>query len=254
MPVMLLPKFLEIQSDAAKDISQVAMVMDMRERSFLEKYRRIFKRLKDKGYRIEILFLDASDEALLHRFSETRRFHPLSVKGSVMAGISMEREKLEPLRQMADKVIDTTSNNVHQLKDVVQRFFLPSSLAKRLVIQLTSFGYRFGLPADADIVLDVRFLPNPYFVEELKHHDGHSPGVQDCVLKSAEGKIFIEKLFEMMAFLIPLYEKEGKTRLNIALGCTGGRHRSVVVANRLGDYFSDKNYLVSVNHRDIGKS
>jgi len=254
MPVMLLPKFLEIQSDAAKDISQVAMVMDMRERSFLEKYRRIFKRLKDKGYRIEILFLDAGDEALLHRFSETRRFHPLSVKGSVMAGISLEREKLEPLRQMADKVIDTTSNNVHQLKDVVQRFFLPSSLAKRLVIQLTSFGYRFGLPADADIVLDVRFLPNPYFVEELKHHDGHFPGVQDCVLKSAEGKIFIEKLFEIMAFLIPLYEKEGKTRLNIALGCTGGRHRSVVVANRLGDYFSDKNYLVSVNHRDIGKS
>jgi UPF0042 nucleotide-binding protein len=254
MPVMLLPKFLEIQSDAAKDTSQVAMVMDMRERSFLEKYRRVFKRLKDKGYRIEILFLDASDDALLHRFSETRRFHPLSVKGSVMAGINLEREKLEPLRQMADKVIDTTSNNVHQLKDAIQRFFLPSSAAKRLVIQLTSFGYRFGLPADADIVLDVRFLPNPYFVEELKRHDGHSPGVQDYVLKSAEGEIFIEKLFEMMAFLIPLYEKEGKTRLNIALGCTGGRHRSVVVANRLGSYFSDKDYLVSVNHRDIGKS
>lgn len=253
MPVILLPKFLEIQSDTAKDISRVAMVMDMREKSFLEKYKRVFNRLKEKGYKIEILFLDSSDEVLLHRFSETRRFHPLSVKGSVMAGINLEREKLEPLRQMADKIIDTTSTNVHQLKDTIQRHFLPSTTTKSLVIQLTSFGYRYGLPADADIVLDVRFLPNPYFIEELKRHDGHFSGVRDYVLKSEEGKIFVKKLFEMMTFLIPLYEKEGKARLNVALGCTGGRHRSVVIANRLGVYFSDKDYLVSINHRDIGK-
>jgi len=254
LPVVLLPRFLEIRSHDVQDISKVAMVMDLREKSFTQKYEKIFARLKEKGYRIEILFLDAADEALLHRFSETRRVHPLSVKGSIMEGIILEREKLSPLKQMADKVIDTTSYNVHQLKDAVQRYFLSSSVARRLVIHVTSFGYRYGLPADADIVLDVRFLPNPHFVEELKHYDGHNPDVCNYVLGSEESKAFIQKLFKLMTFLIPLYEKEGKSRLNIALGCTGGRHRSVVMANQLGAYFSDKNYLVTIVHKDINKS
>ncbi|MDI6776878.1 MAG: RNase adapter RapZ [Syntrophales bacterium] len=253
LPVVLLPRFLEVRSHDP-DISKVAMVMDLREKSFLQKYEKIFARLKEKGYRIEILFLDATDEALLHRFSETRRVHPLSVKGSIMEGIIIERKKLSPLKQMADKVIDTTSCNVHQLKDAVQRYFIPSSWERRLVIHVTSFGYRYGLPADADIVLDVRFLPNPHFVEELKHYDGHNPDVCDYVLGFEESKVFIQKLFKLMTFLIPLYEKEGKSRLNIALGCTGGRHRSVVMANQLGAYFSDKNYLVTIVHRDITKS
>ena len=254
MPVVLLPRFLKIQSDDAKGITKVAMVMDLREKSFLEKYTRVFTQLKSMGYKIEILFLDSSDDALLHRFSETRRVHPTSVKGSIMEGINLEREKLAPLKHMADKVIDTTSYNVHQLKDVVQRHFISSSASQRMIIHVSSFGYRYGVPADADIVLDVRFLPNPYFVEELKYYDGHHPHVRDYVLESDESKIFIQKLFDMMAFLIPLYEKEGKARLNIALGCTGGRHRSVVMANQLGSYFSDKNYLITINHRDITKS
>lgn len=254
LPVVLLPRFLEIRSHDVQDISKVAMVMDLREKSFPQKYEKIFARLKEKGYRIEILFLDTTDEALLHRFSETRRVHPLSVKGSIMEGIILEREKLSPLKQMADKVIDTTSCNVHQLKDAVQRYFIPSSMERRLIIHVTSFGYRYGLPADADIVLDVRFLPNPHFVEELKHYDGHNPDVCNYVLGSEESKVFIQKLFKLMTFLIPLYEKEGKSRLNIALGCTGGRHRSVVMANKLGAYFSDKNYLVTINHKDINKS
>lgn len=254
LPVVLLPRFLEIRSQGVQDISKVAMVMDLREKSFLEKYEKIFAHLKKKGYRIEIIFLDATDEALLHRFSETRRLHPLSVKGSLMEGITIEREKLAPLKQMADKVIDTTSCNVHQLKDSVQRYFLSSSAGKSLIIHVTSFGYRYGLPADADIVMDVRFLPNPHFVEELKHYDGHNSDVCSYVLGSEEGKVFTQELFKLMAFLIPLYEKEGKSRLNISLGCTGGRHRSVVMANQLGAYFSDKNYLVTIVHRDITKS
>ncbi|MDD5711657.1 MAG: RNase adapter RapZ [Smithellaceae bacterium] len=254
MPVVLLPKFLEIQSDEMRGVSKVAMVMDLREKTFLEKYMRIFDRLRKKGYKIEILFLDASDEALLHRFSETRRVHPLSRKGSIMDGIDLEKEKLADLKEMADKVIDTTSYNVHQLKDAVQRYFLTDGTEKRLFIHIISFGYRYGLPADADIVLDVRFLPNPYFVEELKNYDGHNPKVRDYVLGYDESKIFVEKMFELMAFLIPLYEREGKSRLGIALGCTGGKHRSVVIANQLGAYFSDKGYLVNINHRDIGKS
>lgn len=253
LPVVLLSKFLEIQSDPAKEISQVAMVMDLREQAFLEKYPRIFVRLKEKGFRIEILFFDAADEAILRRFSETRRTHPLAPLGSIMDGIRLEREKLAPLRQMADRVIDTTSCNVHQLKDVVQRHFR-SALAKSLVIHVTSFGYRYGLPADADMVLDVRFLPNPHFVEELRSCDGHDSRVRDYVLESEGGRIFVTKLFDLMAFLIPLYEKEGKSRFNIALGCTGGRHRSVVMANLLGAYFAEKGYPVHIAHRDIGKS
>ena len=254
LPIVLLPKFLNIQSDPSKMISKVAMVMDLREQGFLEKYPRIFKRLREQGYVIEILFLDAGDEALLHRFSETRRSHPLAVKGSIMEGIAMERQKLAPLKLMADRIIDSTSSNVHQLKDVIQRIFLSPGAEKRLIIHVTSFGYRYGLPVDADIVLDVRFLPNPYFVDSLKKHDGHHPAVRDYILASDEGRRFIEKLFALMSFLLPLYEKEGKVRLHIALGCTGGKHRSVAMANELAAYFSDKGYNIQANHRDIGKS
>ncbi|HAR98228.1 MAG TPA: RNase adapter RapZ [Syntrophus sp. (in: bacteria)] len=254
MPVVLLPKFLEIQSDPAKQIDQVAMVMDLREKSFLEKYPRVFNRLRQQGYRIEVIFIDANDEILLHRFSETRRVHPVSVKGSVMEGIRLEREMLFPLKEMADWVIDTSSLNVHQLKDAVQRAFLASSDKKRLIVSVVSFGYRYGLPADADVVFDVRFLPNPHFIEELKPHDGHHPGVRDYVMATDEAKGFIQRLFDLMDFIVPLYEREGKARINIALGCTGGHHRSVVMANQLGGYFSEKDYLVNITHRDITKS
>ena len=254
LPVVLLPKFLEIQSDPVKQIKHVAMVMDLREMGLLDRYPRIFSRLKEKGYPIEILFLDASDESIIRRFSETRRLHPLAPRGSLMDGIRLEREKLAPLKEMADRVIDTTPCNVHQLKDVVQRHYLGSSSGKSLVIHVTSFGYRYGLPADADMVLDVRFLPNPHFVEELRSHDGHDTRVRDYVLESEGGRIFAEKLTDLMAFLIPLYEKEGKSRFNIALGCTGGHHRSVVMANHLGAYFADKGYYVTIAHRDISKS
>ncbi|MDQ5986794.1 MAG: Nucleotide-binding protein YvcJ [Syntrophus sp. SKADARSKE-3] len=254
LPVVLLPRFIQIQSSASKKISKVAIVMDLREESFLEKYHQIFMAQKEKGYKIEIIFLDSSDEALLHRFSETRRVHPLAVKGSVMDGINTERVKLEKLKGMADHVIDTTSCNVHQLKDAIQRIYLPATSGRRLVIDVTSFGYRYGLPADADMVFDVRFLKNPYFIKELKSYDGHNEQVRDYVLSSEDSQTFIQKLFDLMAFLIPLYEKEGKTRLNLAIGCTGGKHRSVVMANELTAYLVDKGYRVNVNHRDITKS
>jgi RNase adapter protein RapZ len=254
LPVVLLPKFLAITALSSPEIKQVAMVMDLRERSFLEKYKRIFTRLKEKGYRIEILFLDSTDDSLLHRFSETRRTHPLSEKGSVMEGILLEREKLSSLKQMAGKVIDTTSTNVHQLKDIVQRYFLPASGHKKMIVNVISFGYRYGLPADADLVFDVRFLPNPYFVEELKRFDGQNAAVRDFVLNNIESRQFLDKVLELMNLLIPLYEREGKVRLNVALGCTGGKHRSVVMANQLSAHFSAMKYIVNVNHRDINKS
>jgi len=253
LPVILLPEFLAIQSVPAKGVLQVAMVMDLRENEFLEKYPQIFVQLQEKGYRIEIIFLDASDEVILHRFSETRRVHPLALRGSILDGIRLEKEKLAPLKKMADKVIDTSSCNVHQLKDIIQRHFL-SAEKKSLIIQVGSFGYRYGLPVDADMVLDVRFLPNPYFVDELRPFDGHDARVRDYVIESEGGRAFTVKLLDFMDFIIPMYEKEGKSRFTIAVGCTGGHHRSVVIANLLGAYFSGKDYFVNITHRDIGKS
>jgi len=253
LPVILLPKFLSIIISSSPEIKQVALVMDLRERSFLDKYGRIFDGLKKKGYRIEILFLESSDESLLHRFSETRRAHPLSERGMIMEGILLEREKLSSLKKMADKIIDTTSVNVHQLKDLIQRHLSPSSRNKKMVINVTSFGYRYGLPVEADLVFDVRFLPNPYFVENLKDYDGNNNNVRNYVLKNKESKEFLKKTLDLMNLLIPLYEKEGKVRLNIAMGCTGGRHRSVVMANKISSFFSSMKYLVNLNHRDIDK-
>jgi UPF0042 nucleotide-binding protein len=254
LPVILLPKFLSITDVSSPEIKQVALVMDLRERSFLDKYKRIFAGLKEKGYKIEILFLESSDESLLHRFNETRRIHPLSERGMIMEGILLEREKLSSLKKMADKIIDTTSINVHQLKDIVQRHFSPSSRNKKMVINVTSFGYRYGLPVDADLVFDVRFLPNPYFIEKLKNYDGNNIDVRNYVLQNKESMEFLEKMTDLMNLLIPLYEKEGKVRLNIAMGCTGGKHRSVVIANKISSFFSSMKYIVNLNHRDIHKN
>ncbi len=254
LPVVLLPKFLAITAQSSPEIKRVALVMDLRERGFLEKYKRIFDLIKGKGEKIEIIFLDSTEDSLLHRFSETRRTHPLSAKGSIIDGIRLEREKLSPLKQMADQVIDTTSTNVHQLKDIVQRQFMPASGHKKLIVNVISFGYRYGLPADADLVFDVRFLPNPYFIEELKDFDGQNSAVRKFVLKNEKSKTFLKKFLDLMTFLIPLYDKEGKVRLNVALGCTGGKHRSVVISNQLGEHFSEMKYIVNVTHRDINKS
>ncbi len=252
LPVVLLPEFLSIQSAPDKGISQVALVMDLREREFLENCPEIFIRLREEGYSIEILFLDASDEVIVHRFSETRRKHPLALEGSILDGIRLEREKLMPLKRMANEIIDTTDCNVHQLKDIIQRRFLSPS-QKSLIVQVSSFGYRYGIPIDADMVLDVRFLPNPFFVDELRPFDGRDERVSDYVLKSETGRDFAVKLADFMDFLMPLYEKEGKARFKIAVGCTAGFHRSVVIANLLGIYFSQKGYFFNVTHRDINR-
>ncbi|MCD6152469.1 MAG: RNase adapter RapZ [Syntrophobacterales bacterium] len=253
LPVVLLPKFLEIQSGTASEISKIALVMDIRGKYFLEKHTEIILGLKSEGYHIEILFLEASDDSLLHRFSETRRTHPLSQKRTVLESIQLEREKLTDLKQMADNVIDTTLFNVHELKELIQRYYLLPFSGKRLVVNLTSFGYRYGLPHDADIVLDVRFLPNPYFVKDLSDLNGNDRKVEDYVLGCDESKQFLDVLFNLVSFLTPLFEKEGKTYLNIAIGCTGGKHRSVVIINQLGQHFEERGYQVNLQHRDINK-
>ena len=251
LPIRLLPSLLEIQTETAREVQNIALVMDVRGKYFLEQHMEIIPDLKERGYSIEILYLDASDESLLHRFSETRRSHPLSEAGTMLESIRLEREKLLDLKQMADNVVDTSLYNVHALKDHIQQYYLSPATGKKLSINLISFGYRYGIPPDADIVLDVRFLPNPYFVNDLKSLDGNDVLVSEYVMKADETRNFLRELFRLVAFLTPLYEKEGKAYLNIAIGCTGGKHRSVVIVNKLNEYYNDKNYRVNVSHRDV---
>jgi UPF0042 nucleotide-binding protein len=251
LPVQLLPKLMEIQAAATSEISKIALVMDIRGKHFLEKYKEIISDLQKKGCNIEIIFLEASDNSLVQRFSETRRSHPLSDSRTVQESINLERSKLSDLKQMADNVIDTSLYNIHELKELIQHSYLSPSTDKKLIINLTSFGYRYGLPPDADIALDVRFLPNPYFIKDLKDLNGTDEKVKDYVLGFDESRQFLLELYKLLTFLTPLYEKEGKTYLNIAIGCTGGKHRSVVILDQLTEYFRERNYRVNKNHRDI---
>ncbi len=252
-PPVLLPKFIELCKASSGEISKIAMVMDIRERAFLKEYPDIFKGLKKKGEKIDILFLESSDEALVRRFKETRRQHPLAEKGSVLEGIKRERGKLSDLRMLASEILDTSSFTVHQLREVITQLFSKVSNKKKMSITLTSFGYKFGIPYDTDLVMDVRFLPNPFFVSDLRDLSGNDKSVQNYVMKNKVAENFQKKFLSLINFLIPQYKKEGKTYLAIGVGCTGGQHRSVVVINSLEKILSKKDCLVRVVHRDLGK-
>ena len=252
LPVLLLPKFIELCQGSIHDVSKIGLVMDVREREFLAEYPRMLGLLKAEGYHIELIFLECSDELLIQRFSETRRQHPLSDEGSVAEGIQAEREKLGELKALADKIIDTSELTVHQLRMLLEDYF--QQLATRSMhITFMSFGFKHGVPHDIDMLFDVRFLPNPYFVSELKDLEGTDRRVADYVLRSAETRVYVQKLQDFISFQIPLFEREGKTYLTIAIGCTGGRHRSVVIADYLQQLFPRETYDVYINHRDLKK-
>jgi UPF0042 nucleotide-binding protein len=252
LPVLLLPKFIELCQGSIHDVSKIGLVMDVREREFLMEYPRMLGLLKAEGYHIELIFLECSDELLIQRFSETRRQHPLSDEGSVAEGIQAEREKLGELKALADKIIDTSELTVHQLRMLLEDYF--QQLATRSMhITFMSFGFKHGVPHDIDMLFDVRFLPNPYFVSELKDLEGTDRRVADYVLRSAETRVYVQKLQDFISFQIPLFEREGKTYLTIAIGCTGGRHRSVVIADYLQQLFPRETYDVYINHRDLKK-
>jgi RNase adapter protein RapZ len=268
LPILLLPKFLEVCTQSDGKISRVAVVEDIRgyapypaeasgASGFLKDSRRIVKELETEGYPIEILFLESSDAVLMRRFSETRRQHPLSVGGSTRDGIRLERARLQGIRDMATRVIDTTGFNVHQLKDELQRYVQEGSAVRRMAVTLLSFGYSFGIPFEADLLLDVRFLPNPYFIEELKPLNGNDEKVAGYVLQWEEAREFLRRVHEFIEFLLPLYEREGKTQLTIGVGCTGGRHRSMVIVNRLAELLAKADMrtgvLLYVRHRDAEK-
>jgi len=273
LPILLLPKFIELCEQSGGKISKVAVVEDIRGtasypnwaqkegvqggKDFLEDSRRIIQNLQREDYLIEILFLDSSDAALMRRFSETRREHPLAVGGSILEGIRLERERLQGIRDMANQVIDTSHFNVHQLKEKIQQYAQEGVSSGQMTVTLLSFGYSFGIPFEADLLLDVRFLPNPYFVEELKRLRGDDPKVAEYVFQWEETKEFLKRVQEFIRFLLPLYLRERKTHLTIAVGCTGGRHRSIVIANRLAEMLCDelaqKGVFLSVRHRDAEK-
>jgi UPF0042 nucleotide-binding protein len=273
LPILLLPKFIELCEQSGGKISKVAMVEDIRStvsypareetenvekgKGFLEDSRKIIQDLREEGYPIEILFLDSSDPVLMRRFSETRRQHPLAVGGSIGEGIRLEREGLQGIRDMANQVIDTSHFNVHQLKEKVQQYAQEGLSSGQMTLTLLSFGYSFGIPYEADLLMDVRFLPNPYFVEELKRLKGDDPKVAEYVLQWEETKEFLRRVQEFIRFLLPLYMRERKTHLTIAMGCTGGRHRSIVIVNRLAkllrDELTELGVFVVVRHRDAEK-
>ena len=253
LPVVLMPRFLELCDGLGEGINRIAFGIDLRERAFFQDLPGVIDQARRQGHRVEVLFLDAADEVLVRRFSETRRPHPLAEGGSPVDGIRRERERLAAVRATADRVLDTTAFTVHQLRAELTRDYADYGAQDGMSVFLASFGYKFGLPTDADMVLDVRFLPNPFFVEELRVYSGLDQPVVQYVMDRAETKEFLEHTQSLLRFLLPRYLHEGKTYFTLSVGCTGGRHRSVVLAEEIGSRLAAAGYRVQVRHRDVAR-
>jgi UPF0042 nucleotide-binding protein len=252
LPIIIVEKLLELSEHTAGEVSRIALGVDAREGRFLAEAPRVIRELRDKGAEVEVLFVDCADEVLIRRYSETRRRHPMAGEGTVADGIAAERRALADLKALADEVLDTTTLNVHELKRLVTRRS-GSGEATKLGVTVVSFGFRFGIPTHADLVLDVRFLPNPFFIPELKPHPGTDARVAEFVLSQTDAKAFLERLSDLLQFLIPRYRAEGKSYLTIAIGCTGGKHRSVALAAALADRLSSGGQPIRLWHRDVDK-
>ena len=250
MPVSLLPKFLELPLRHNADIAGLAFVMDAREKGFIDQYAGIFEALRADGHRLEMIFLEATEKDLLNRYSQTRRYHPLGRGKSLLDGIKKEKEALAPLRMSADQIINTTGLTVHELKNVIRALIRHQDLA-HMQIHVMSFGFKYGVPEQADLMIDVRFLANPFFQPDLKALDGESTRVRDFVMSDPHSQVFLEKYLDLLDYLIPRYEKEGKAYLTIAIGCTGGHHRSVAIARSVFEHIRGQGAEVEISHRDI---
>ncbi len=252
LPVSLIDKFVELIATPGSEITKVALGLDVRAGQSFSEATAILQKEKKEGYDLEILFMDASDFALVKRYKETRRLHPLAMEGRIEDGIWRERKMLEGIREQADYVIDTTNLLTRELKGELDRIFIKNEEYNSLMITLLSFGFKYGIPADADLVFDVRFLPNPYYLDALKQKTGNDKEVRDYVMQFSESEEFLDRLTDMLGFLIPNYIKEGKYQLVVAIGCTGGQHRSVTLANEL--YARMKNqgsYGIKLFHREV---
>ena len=252
LPVSLIEKFVELVSVPGSEINKVALGLDVRADQSFEETTKILNQLRGAGYNFEILFMDASEVSLIKRYKETRRVHPLAVDGRVEEGVKKERKVLENVRKNADYVLDTSKLLTRELKEELDRIFVKNEEYNSLMVTVMSFGFKHGIPADADLVFDVRFLPNPFYIDELKKKTGNDREVQDYVMGFPEAETFMEKLTDLIQFLIPNYVKEGKYQLVAAIGCTGGTHRSVTLANELYKRMKDKGkYGMKLYHRDI---
>ncbi|MDY0231346.1 MAG: RNase adapter RapZ [Candidatus Saccharicenans sp.] len=249
LPAKLIPELVNLWLKKKVEIERMALVVDIREPNFLTEFPRVVNQLKIKPF---LIFLEASDEALAKRFSESRRPHPLSRSRSIMDGVKLERKRLAGIKAMSDEVIDTSSLTIAQLKEAVLDRVLRKS-QQRLQIYVVSFGYKYGLPLDSDLVFDTRFLPNPFYLDSLREIDGRHQQVKNFVLNSDEARIFLGKLYDLIDYLLPGFIKEGKSILTIAVGCTGGKHRSVVIAEALKNHLKEKYRGVKIIHRDIYK-
>ena len=252
LPPTLITKFAEACSQSAGKIDKVALVIDIRGGVFFNDLFQSLKELSKEQFKYEILSLDASDEVLVKRFKEKRRSHPLAGNGRVIKGIELEREKLREVKENADIIIDTSKYKIGDLREEMTKRFGDEIIPeKQMAITVLSFGFKYGIPVDSDLVFDVRFIPNPFYIPELKPFSGLDKPVNDYVLEQEETIEFLEKLNGMLDFLIPNYKKEGKRQLIVAIGCTGGRHRSVAIANEIYKSLHEKNYNVYIEHRDI---
>lgn len=249
LPVQLVAQFLDLCTTASSAIDKIALALDAREKNFLESFPEVIADLRGRGARVDVIFLDCGDDVLERRYRETRRVHPLSPEGSVRDGINRERLLLEKVVSLADFQIDTTVLNVHQLKDTIVRHV--SGAGRETVVNLVSFGFRHGTPSAVELLFDVRFLPNPYFEETLRTGTGRDQAVADYVLKSERGESFFERLDQFVEYLLPFYDEEGKAYVTIGIGCTGGRHRSVAIAEAIGDRLQKLGREVTVTHRDV---
>ncbi len=252
LPVQLIEQFLSLCANVTPPIEKIALAIDAREAPFLREMPDVVRLLRERGAAVEVIFLECSNEALVNRYRETRRVHPHAPDGTVEHGIEAERRLLVDIARLADHTIDTSALNVHRLKSDVVRHV--SGESRTTVVTVASFGFRYGTPRAAELLFDVRFLPNPQFEAHLREGTGRDPEVAEYVLKSVEGAELVERLGELLAFLLPLYDAEGKAYLTIGVGCTGGRHRSVAVAEALADELRRVGREVNVEHRDVGRS
>jgi UPF0042 nucleotide-binding protein len=250
LPVALIPRVVELWESSQEEVRRVALGVDVRERHFLEEVPSVFADLRARGVALEVIYLEASDDVLLRRFSETRRPHPAADGGGLADGIRREREKLRAVREASDRILDTSALTVHELRAAL-RDLIERTDAGTMTIALVSFGYKYGLPTDADLVFDCRFLPNPFFVEDLRHRVGTDQAVADYVLKRDETQDFLRHMLGLLDFTLPHYQHEGKSYLTIAIGCTGGRHRSIALVEELKRLLTERGRRVLVRHRDV---
>ena len=251
LPIDLIPKFAQLTKDA-HTIRRAALVVDIREGAALERFPALFKRIR-RLVPTRLIFLEADEASLIRRFSETRRPHPLGTGQSVSASIRRERERLAPIRKLADPIINTTKFNVHELRETIHRTFGGPKGTPEILVQVTSFGYRHGVPAESDLVFDVRFLPNPNYIPAFKNYSGKHPSVARYIRSFPQTTEFIERISDLLIYLLPHYIAEGKSYLTISFGCTGGHHRSVLIANEIRKRLAAAGYRVKETHRDVKK-